>query len=317
VPSSNVRTFTDPDDYATSIRGTNSEVTVTEPGLFAGKIVQMGLHDLWLQCLSKNLAHVAHTALVPDRTVVSFWTRPVAGLAWNGVDIQSSQIVWHREAEQFYHRASGPTQRATMSLPMDVMASAVSTVAGSDSVPRRQGRLITPRPTAMAKLQRLHAMAGRFAENAPEVIASGEAAHGLKMVLIEAMIDCLTTASSAEGSIACRRHERIMRRFRTFIAEHPEEAIYIPQLCAAIGVPERTLRSCCCKSLGMSPKRYLVLRRMQLARQALRKADAARTTVTAIAANFGFFAFGRFSVQYRALYGEMPCTTLRTPPTVS
>ena len=105
-----------------------------------------------------------------------------------------------------------------------------------------------------------------------------------------------------------------MRRFRAAIDEHPEEAIYIPELCSSLGVPERTLRLCCDEALGMGPKRYLMLRRMNLARQALRKADGTTTTVTAVAANFGFFSFGRFSVFYRTLFGEMPSTTLHAAP---
>jgi len=51
----------------------------------------------------------------------------------------------------------------------------------------------------------------------------------------------------------------------------------------------------------MSPTRYLWLRRMHLARRALRRADPAMTTVTEIASNCGFWELGRFSVAYRAL----------------
>ena len=61
----------------------------------------------------------------------------------------------------------------------------------------------------------------------------------------------------------------------------------------------------------MSPTRYLWLRRMHLARRALRRADPAMTTVTEIASNCGFWELGRFSVAYRALFGESPSAALR------
>jgi AraC-like DNA-binding protein len=60
----------------------------------------------------------------------------------------------------------------------------------------------------------------------------------------------------------------------------------------------------------MSPKHYLWLRRMHLARRALRGANAEKTTVTEVATNYGFWELGRFSVAYRSLFGVSPSTTL-------
>jgi AraC-like DNA-binding protein len=83
----------------------------------------------------------------------------------------------------------------------------------------------------------------------------------------------------------------------------------LPEICAAIGVPERTLRLCCQEQLAMSPKQYLTRRRMHLVRRAL-LAAVAETTVTEIATRFGFWHLGRFSAGYQAIFDELPSATL-------
>ncbi len=123
-------------------------------------------------------------------------------------------------------------------------------------MPPRDALIVTPQPDAMAKLQRLHAAAGHLAETAPEIIAHPEAARGLEQSLIEAMVGCLTTSGSVEERSAQRRHSLIMWRFHRLIEEHLDRPVYVPEICRAIQVSERTLRICCQEQLGRSPKQY-------------------------------------------------------------
>jgi hypothetical protein len=53
---------------------------------------------------------------------------------------------------------------------------------------------------------------------------------------------------------------------------------------------------------------------MDQTRRALILADPRAKTVTEIAANHGFWEFGRFAVTYQQLFGEAPSVTLRRPP---
>ena len=105
-----------------------------------------------------------------------------------------------------------------------------------------------------------------------------------------------------------------MRRLEEVLTSTPDRPLYMPQLCATVGASYTTLRDCCQDYLGMSPKRYLWLRRMHLVRRALRIADAEKTTVTEIATDYGFWELGRFAVAYRSLFEEPPSAALRRPP---
>jgi AraC-like DNA-binding protein len=104
-----------------------------------------------------------------------------------------------------------------------------------------------------------------------------------------------------------------MRRLEEVLMANFEQPLYMAELSAQVGTSYWTLRDCCLEYLGMSPKRYLWLRRMNIARRALRRANAEQTTVTGIASDCGFWELGRFSVAYRSLFGESPSIALRRP----
>lgn len=314
MPSSAVRTFIDPDDYGAAVRATRAELTVTGRGRFAAKLIRIDLHDLWMQRFSDNLPRVAHSASFPGRAIISFRTDPGPSLVWGSAELQPINILRHREGGASFQHSSGSACWGAMSLPMEAMASVGAAVAGCDLTPPPDALIVNPSPSAMIKLQRLHAAAGQLAEDAPIVIAQPEAARGLEQALIEAMVACLDSGEIREDRSALRQHALIMRRFRRAAEENPDQPLYIPELCKAIGASGRTLRACCQEQLGMSPKRFLLLRRMHLARRALRESAPTTTTVTEIAAQYGFWQFGRFAGEYKSLFGELPSATLGHPP---
>src|SRR3954469_19446945 len=105
----------------------------------------------------------------------------------------------------------------------------------------------------------------------------------------------LSIAGVNEDRSALRQHAAMMRRFHRAVEENSDQVLFIPELCRAIGASERTLRACCQEQLGMSPKRFLLLRRMHLVQRALRGSNRTATAVTEIATRYGFWNFGRFS----------------------
>jgi AraC-like DNA-binding protein len=314
MPSSAVYAFCDPDEYAASIRGGQVELTVTEPGQFAAKLTRIDFHRLWLQRFSDNLARVVHAANMTGRAMVLFRTAPGATLSAGGLEMHPMNIVRLSLAEAYHQRSSKSALFAAMSLPVEDLAPLGEAMAQADLTPPRDASLAIPPPSAMAKLQRLHGAAGSLAELVPEIIAHPEAARGLEQALIEAMIDCLASRQAGENTLAQGQHAIVMRRFRRLVEENPEEPLYIPEICKSIGVSSRTLQACCHEHLGMGPKHYLLLRRMHLARRALRQVAPDTASVTEIATRYGFWQLGHFAVEYQSLFGESPSATLRRPP---
>ena len=105
-----------------------------------------------------------------------------------------------------------------------------------------------------------------------------------------------------------------MVRFEEVLAEHLSRPLHMPELCGLIVVSDRTLRSCCAEFLGMTPIQYVLLRRLEEVRRALRDADPDIVSVEEVAHRFGFTELGRVAGRYRATFGETPSTTLQRTP---
>ena len=174
-------------------------------------------------------------------------------------------------------------------------------------------RILRPAARDTARLRRLHAQACRLAETRPKVLAHPEIARAIEQGLIHALVTCLTAKTRDDGA-ARRHHTRIMVRFEEVLAHHSNRPLPMSELCALIGVNDRTLRSCCAEFLGISPSRYVLLRRLQAVRIALRDADPVTASVAEIASGCGFTELGRFAGAYRNAFGESPSTTLRRAP---
>jgi AraC-like DNA-binding protein len=201
-----------------------------------------------------------------------------------------------------------------MSLSFTDLAAAAQAVTGREFIAPFFTQFIRPPPAFLARLSSLHEAAGHLARTAPDILSHSEIARALEQGLVQAMVSCLSSGEPAESGSARHRHTVIMRRLEEVLEANPDRTLYVAELCGTAGASGRTLRACCHEHLGMSPTRYLWLRRMHLARRALRMADPAATTVTEVATSYGFWELGRFSVAYRSLFGESPSVALRRPP---
>ena len=126
--------------------------------------------------------------------------------------------------------------------------------------------------------------------------------------------DVLSAAAkglTSHSNATAVRRSAVIVRFEKFLQANRQRPVGYGEICATIGVSERTLRAHCQELLGVSPMLYARRRRMRMARAALLRADPATATVTRTAARFGFLEFGRFSVSYKKMFGELPSETLQ------
>jgi AraC-like DNA-binding protein len=310
MPRSGTGTFIDSDDYQASLRQVRIDLFATSQGALKANLTWATLHCLHLLHSEEDLPRIAYVSLAPGLLFVGFATRPDPPMFWGGVELQTGDIIFHGRGERFHQRTTGPCGWSLVGLAPEHLERYGGALTGKPlSLPAAM-RILRPAARDAARLRRLHAQACRLAESRPKILAHPEVARAIEHGLIHALVNCVVAKARDDGA-ARRHHTRIMVRFEEVLADHPSRPLPMPELCALIGVNERTLRSCCAEFLGISPNRYVLLRRLKRVQVALRDADPATASVSAIASDCGFTELGRFAGAYRTAFGESPSTTLR------
>jgi AraC-like DNA-binding protein len=314
MSGSRVLAFTDPCAYQSEIRGAQLEVLVGTAGDFRSELTQIELPRLSMQRGRESLPRIFRGPVSADRVVISFPTDTHQPAIFHcGQAVAPGDIVVN-DPHAIHRRTEAPSRWGSMSLTPDDFGALSESILGRELTAPSQAYIVRPAPSLMARLLSLHAQAGRLARIAPRKLADPQAARSLDEALVSAMMMCLTDGEPKRDGASTHRHSTIIARLEEFMAANRGEPVYLAEICRATGATERTLRACCQEHLGMGVIRYLWLRRMHLAHCALSRATPVIATVTEIATECGFWEFGRFSVEYRALFGEPPSETLRRMP---
>lgn len=313
MPWSRVFDFTDPYCCQVAIQAADVELYPTAKGAFHAHLTQIGLDRLWMQRFHLRLPQVAASAIRPGRRVIGFITNehgPV--LLHSGMAVSPGDIIVD-DFDTLHQRSPANFHYGSMSLSLNDLDAAAQAIAGRELPTTKGKHLVRPSPTLMSRLLDLHKMVGQIAEKTPGLFAYPRVVQALEQELIHLMVRCLTDGVASEMKVGNHRQDKIVGKFESFLEANHNTPLYLPEICAALSVNERTLRSACEQHLGMGPIRYLALRRMHLVRRALLSANSS-TTVTRIAMDHGFWELGRFAVAYRTLFGESPSATLQREP---
>jgi AraC-like DNA-binding protein len=314
MPHSRLLAFDDPYAYQAAVRAAEVEVLVTDKGRFEAALVQIDLDHLWMQQGYDSLPRIARAANHPRRAAIEFasgWSH--APLQFDGKEVSAGEIIVDGLGSVTRERSTGPHRWSAMSLTPEDLAAAGEAIAGRELIATKDTHVVKPPEAQMSRLMTLHGSAVQLARSAPDVLALPSVARELEQQLVHAMVWCLAGDVPAGTRPHAGQRSKVIAKFEDFLAARQYEPAYLAEICTAIGASERTLRTCCHEYFGMGPMHYLWLRRMHLARRALLGADPQATTVTAVATDYGFWELGRFSVDYRMLFGELPSASLRRP----
>jgi AraC-like DNA-binding protein len=304
------QTFSDPDSYAAAFGDARVNLTVVGAGDFTARLTRLKLQHLEAYLCRESLPRIAYISLSPEQMALSF---PIGGasLLFGGSALRNGNIVLHSRGERLHQRSNGMCQWGMMSFSAKHLASCGEALIGQPIASPHVSRVLRPRRAEALEFQRLFRHACHLADIRKNLIRRPEVARAMEQEMLHAVVHCLMADDADDIAKTRHRHAAVMVRFEEVLTKHIDRKPNMEALCAEVGVAERTLRMCCAEVLGVSPTRYVLLRRLNRARAALRRADPSTATVAEVARNNQFLELGRFAVTYRSIFGESPSTTLQ------
>ena len=297
----------DPDALSDAVQKGHFEHKQVRPGRFYGELRAGGRGGCLVSsgCYSQTL--LARGEMPCDAVVIGTILEAYEDGYINGFRFGGRDLICYPAGSELEYLLAAQTRWAALQLPLDLL----------HRLGLEDGRLFestqvlaaaTPACAPIVKL--LQTSLDLPADNGFAAIADVDWESLLSSQLRALWLDRYGGAwSPARPSYAERM--RLLRRFEQSIRDRLDTPLRVPSICADLGIPQRTLEQFFRDQLGVSPRRYIELVRLNGAHRALLAGEAANDGIAAVARRFGLTQPGRFSGRYRSLFSKLPSATAR------
>lgn len=316
APVEGVRRLTgECDQLAAAYTNVKVELIRTRPASGLGSMVVTPLSQGNLHRVSLPAPLLVHGS-AGERSV-SFMVplAPQPGHVVNGEPLHSNMFVVAGPGAEYFAQEPRGKDSFFGALPEEMVRQDLAAATGQDSpyIPTHV-QVLEAQPAGLAALRQTLLRIHDQAVKNPELFSSATARCNMERALVTSWVQAWVSAQpvwKVNGSRAKWYADQNLKRALEHLHEHDDQPVYLLELCRTLGVSARTLELLFKRNLGVSPMRYLKLRRLQQVRTKLRAADPYRIYVKSVALEAGFWDLGRFAMDYRGLFKESPSTTLR------
>ncbi|NDR56666.1 helix-turn-helix domain-containing protein [Aliiruegeria sabulilitoris] len=269
--------------------------------------------ETWLIRNRVDPLSVGH--VVPDPNLLAF----VVPVAWrgeylcNGISASASTLYIASGPDGYSTRGAG-RDYFTIGLSRDRFVRSLAALEGVEpgEIHLHDGALYLP-PLSMIRMRRI------LGACLAELSAGSGCHHNRQAAIAECLYDVMLEAYLAGTPLTSMRvplaksYERIVRTAEEHFMEAEGAPLSLADLCRATGVGRTVFYEAFNSVYGTSPLNYFKKRRLMQARTALATSRPDETKVKEVALSLGLTHLGRFSTEYRNLFGETPSVTLSSP----
>lgn len=231
-----------------------------------------------------------------------------------GEHLNAAQIMLYGPNSEHFSEMSGRSRATQLFLPEGMLEQAFAARLQIDPMNlASRRRLLTPGPDAMRSLRHLIVELTQIIDNDEDAGVEPVCTSSLIKNLVDRIAEALCRDSTLVSMEQDQLHASgcLLPRVRDIFEASGRESIHLYELCKELGVSARTLQITFKQAYGISPMRYLKLRRLHAVRQRLITSSVDDVSIKRAALEGGFFDRSRFAEDFRKLFGHLPSQTPR------
>ena len=303
------------EELAQHIKHADVELTQISRAQSPSSLTRVSFDNINLQIGHYGAGHMANATSDKERSGMVFKISGEYPTRCNGYDIDSKSFMFYRKNSEYMATTNGSCKWIYITFKPDYLEESLLEPLQLHLDKKRNISSYLQKIKEEVYLHSFYAIVNEITELAisnPGMFLNTDITKGMESSLLDSQIHLLSnTLNFPERYNSARKsHEYIIKLSIDFLKANSYKPIYVLDLCSALNVRIRTLYYAFQEFYGISPIRHLRLLRYARARRDLLIADPENTTVTDVAARWHFWHFGRFSVEYRKIYGESPSETL-------
>jgi AraC family transcriptional regulator, ethanolamine operon transcriptional activator len=278
-------------------------------GRFEGIIRAIHSGRVQLNCARRNMGSLIQGSIPSEAVVLASVRQQTGPVLFRGVPIAGHQLLWVDSQKEIDCRTLGGSEMITVAVHAPLfheIAQATLGPAFFDGKARDRFALRGPQMRPRLNRRLLDLLEQGFNQSAS--LSNQESSRAWEQRVLDAL---LADVTAPELGVSPAVRHRAARQAEAFLREHRDRRVTVAELCLATGVPKRTLMLGFHNLFGIPPLAYHRRTRLGEARRDLVHSWPGETSVTTVALRWGFDHFGRFSINYREMFGESPITTLR------
>jgi AraC-like DNA-binding protein len=301
--------FSDPEELSLALRHTNVRAVQTSRGAFRAELAHLRACSWSAQYINFTHGEAACDGSGPsDRYAFIVPLRSQRACRLLGRPVVRTSIGVYAPGSEHADTSAGGHQQVVL-MPPPGFLSDNELDSAAHALPRKGSHHLSGTEEGLASVRRLvsrlMANGGALSQAADDQVR--RSVHDeLSLSLKEALPAHDTRLEKGRPALP---RAAMIRHLSEMLDADQDQPTYAGELARAVGVSDATLRRMFIELFGMAPARYLMTKRLYLARQRLRSGQF--DTVGQVAESCGFWDQGRFAGRYKSLFGELPIETLR------